>query len=133
MDFETFVKKAAALIPCAVRHEPENEELHLSLKVKEDRKQIVRAYQFEESGKVMVRFYTVIGKADAFSEKQLLSLLELNFSLLQGAFALYAGEIIITETIPLEESRVGDAVQILHYIAQMADSYEKMTLGLDKN
>jgi hypothetical protein len=113
---------------------PGDEGLYsFTLKTKEERKQIVHASIFEEEGMKIIRCYTPVGKREKFSEKELLSSLELNSSLKFGGCALYEENLTFMETMPFPETSPDTAAAIIGYLAQMADSYEQMTLGLDRN
>ncbi len=105
----------------------------ITIKTREERKQTVHAYIFEEEEAHTIRLFTPIGKREKFSDKQLISALELNSSLKYGACALYEGDLTLMETIPFPETTPETAAYITGYIAQMADSYEQMTLGLDRH
>lgn len=110
----------------------DEEEWEIEISLEEERKQIIRAYMFQEMDQDMLRIYSSVGEKKKFTDNQLISTLELNISLLYGAFALFAGDLVLTTTIPATFSKEKAAV-IIRYIARMADSYERMNIGLDKN
>jgi len=110
----------------------DGEEWEIEISLEEERKQIIKAYMFQEMDQDMLRIYSNVGEKKKFTDNQLISTLELNISLLYGAFALFAGDLVLTTTIPADAPRE-KAAAIIHYVARMADSYERMNIGLDKN
>ncbi len=110
----------------------DGEEWEIELHLPESRKQIIKAYMFQEIDQDIVRIYSIVGEKREFTEKQLISTLELNISLLYGAFALFAGNLVLTTTFPATTPPV-EAADVVRYIAKMADSYELMNIGLDKH
>jgi hypothetical protein len=133
MEFAEFMTKVSENLGCTLNYSSDDEEYQFQLNLDDGRKQIVHAYPFEEKGKMMIRFYTPVGKKESYSDKQLITTLELNASLLYGGFALYNGKLIIVATWPQESSDTAEVIKIIEYLASMGDTYEKMTLGLDKN
>jgi hypothetical protein len=110
----------------------DGEEWEIEIPLAEERKQIIKAYMFQEMEQDILRIYSIVGERKKFTDNQLISTLELNISLLYGAFALFAGNLVLTTTIPADAPRE-KAAAIIHYVARMADSYELMNIGLDKN
>jgi hypothetical protein len=133
MEFTESMAKISEDLGSALDYSKEDEEYRFQINLDSGRKQIVHAYPFEEKGKMMIRFYTPVGSKESYSEKQLITTLQLNASLLYGAFALYNGTLIIVATWPQESSESGEVIAMIKYLASMGDTYEEMTLGLDKH
>jgi hypothetical protein len=132
MDFKEWMTALGTELKGPYSFSEDGEEWEIQLSVPDDRKQIIKAYMFQEMEQDILRVYSIVGERKEFSDSRLISTLELNISLLYGAFALFAGNLVLTTTIPCTTSN-DQAAAIITYVARMADSYELMNIGLDKN
>ncbi len=132
MTAEEFVMASCKALECEVHYDTENEEWQLEIHFEGKRKQHVTLFSFEESGRSLVRCVTAVGNANDFSHAQLVTALELNESLLYGAFAIFSGKFVITACTDAVEQEVPRFVEVIRYLTRMADAYEKMVFGLDR-
>lgn len=132
MDFSQFVTRLAESTKAEQSHDPETEETTLKMELEGGRHQDVVAYRFEEDGRAFVRFYTPIGRQGDVPRQILMTAMELNASLTHGAFALYEGRVVLTDTMELDGVDVHEGTRILKYLGRMADTFEKMAFGVDR-
>jgi hypothetical protein len=132
MTVDELIAALGAEIKFESRYDKDNEEWVLDVHLEGGRNQEMRLFPFEDGGRQMVRFVTAIGSADNFSQQKLRSALELNASLLYGALAIFEGQVVLTDSVPLGRADTAEASDALRYIARMADAYEKMLFGLDR-
>ena len=135
MDFERLVQGIVEKTGCESEFVGDERlpEYKLTFRVEEERKQEINIYPFEEEGKGFVRMLTYIGKKSDFSDKKLISFLDLNMSLRFGAFAVFEGHVVLENSAMydsiVDEDRV---ISQMKYLVKMADSFEKTLIGLDR-
>ncbi len=132
MDFEKFITQVSEMASAARSDEPDSDETILTLATPGGRRQVVRAYPFEEEGRPYLRFYTPIGKLADLPRQILKTAMELNASLTHGAFALFEGQVVLADTMELPGANPEEGARILGYLGRMADSFEKMVSGVDR-
>jgi hypothetical protein len=132
MDFERFISQVSEMASATSCEELESEETVLTLSTPGGRRQVVRAYPFEEDGRSYLRFYTPIGKTTDLPKQILKTAMELNASLTHGAFALFEGQVVLADTMELQGANPEEGARILGYLGRMADSFEKMVSGVDR-
>lgn len=132
MTVDQLIASLAKDINFESRHDQENEEWVLEVHLEGGRNQEIRLYEFEDGGRQMVRFLTTIGSAEGFSAQKLRSALELNASLLYGALAIFEGNVVLTESAPLNRTDGAEVSDAVRYMTRIADSYERMLFGLDR-
>jgi hypothetical protein len=99
----------------------------------EDRSQVVELETFEYEDETLVRLTTVIGGAAALSEVRIRAALELNARLPHGAFAVRSGDLVMTETLLLEDADATELEASLRYLAVTADRYEEQLFDTDEH
>lgn len=97
------------------------------------RQQRVFLEPVRDDGEVKCRAYTVIGDASALSATRLEAALAMNFHLEHGALALRDSELVMVETVCLGRMNPAQLAEILCYIADTADRYERTIYGTDKH
>jgi hypothetical protein len=132
MEFARFVDIVAEMASAVRAEDPEQEEALLTLTMANGRRQVVRAYPFEEEGRPYIRFYTPVGRPENAPGQVLKTAMELNASLTHGAFALFEGRIVLADTMELEGGNPEEGSRILQYLGRMADTFEKMVYGVDR-
>jgi len=132
MDFATFISQVSEMASAALCEELDSDETVLTLSTPGGRRQVVRAYPFEEEGRSYLRFYTPIGKVADLPKQILKTAMELNASLTHGAFALFEGQVVLADTMELQAGNPEEGARILGYLGRMADSFEKMVSGVDR-
>ena len=75
----------------------------------------------------------MIGDASRMSREQMEQALRANMSLAHGALALKDDDLCMTETLSLKESDAGEIEASVTFIAEMADTYEKILFGTDRH
>lgn len=98
-----------------------------------DRHQLVELDFFEYQTRPLVRLTTRIGSADEVSEVRLSLALQLNSELAHGAFALRDGELVMVDTLVLEDTDPGELDAVVDYLATTADRYEDRLFGRDEH
>jgi hypothetical protein len=132
VDVAAFLAQVAQSLGAEFQQSEDGTEFFLGLDTAEGRHQDVLVYDLSEEGRAYLRLQTAVGKAGELSRQRLTSLLELNASLLYGAFAIYQGDFILTHTLPLEGLEVDETARVIRYLGRMADTMEKMVVGLDR-
>jgi hypothetical protein len=97
------------------------------------RHQVIHFELFESGDREVVRLTSIIGDASKMSREQMKQALRVNMSLAHGALALQDDELCMTETLSLEESDAGEIEASVTFIAEMADTYEKILFGTDRH
>ena len=97
------------------------------------RHQLVSLEFFEVAEEELVRLYTVIGAADAIDPARLQSALRLNYHLAHGAFALRDHELVMIDTLMLEDAGPGEIEACISYLAETGDYYERSLFGTDEH
>ena len=93
------------------------------------RRSSLRLFSFE--GEPFVRFTTRTGRKELLSPGRLEQALELNTRLPHGCLAIDAGDLVLTDTLPLGSATPAHAAAVLRFLAQQADLYESVLFGQD--
>ena len=97
------------------------------------RRQRVFLEPVRDDGEAKGRAYTVIGDASALSATRMEAALAMNFHLEHGALALGHGKLVMVETVYLDSMNPTQLAEVLRYIADTADRYERTIYGTDKH
>ena len=97
------------------------------------RRQVVSLEFFEFESQELVRLYTVIGAADALPTERLVLALQINARLAHGALAVRDGELIMANTLLLQDADAPEIEASIAYLAETADYYEKTLFGTDQH
>jgi hypothetical protein len=88
---------------------------------------------FEFESQELVRLYTVIGPADQLPTERLAMALKINARLAHGALAVLDGELIMANTLLLQDADAPEIEASIAYLAETADYYEKTLFGTDRH
>ena len=86
-----------------------------------------------DGGEIKGRAYTVIGEAAALSATRMEAALAMNFHLQHGALALKERELVMVEPVCLGSMDQAQLADLLRYIAETADRYERGIYGTDRH
>ena len=86
-----------------------------------------------DGGETKARAYTVIGEAAALTATRMEAALAMNFHLQHGALALKERELVMVETVCLGGMDQAQLADLLRYIAETADRYERGIYGTDRH
>jgi len=103
----------------------------ITVQLDSGRKQIIHLATFAFDGEEITRIYSRVGPIDALSDTQLSALLGLNFSLAFGALARYGDDLVMTETLLLQEHSHDQLAFAIRFLAETSDGYEKRIYGTD--
>lgn len=135
MDFQSEMHKLAIRVNADLTMNQEQDEdpsAVLALKLEHERGQDVTVTLEEHDGNHYLRLTTSVGGSGSFNADRLKQMLQLNASLLRGAFALSEGELVLVDTLdasPLEPDRAARAIAQL---ARTADQMERAFFGTDR-
>ena len=96
------------------------------------RHQVVALEFLEYEGEELVRLFTTIGAVDGMTVRRLTAALRVNASLAHGALAVKDDELVMTDTLMLEDADPGEIEASIRYLAETADYYEKTIFGTDE-
>ena len=105
----------------------------VNVKHPDGRHQVIHFELFESGDREVVRLTSMIGDASRMSREQMEQALRANMSLAHGALALKDDDLCMTETLSLKESDAGEIEASVTFIAEMADTYEKILFGTDRH
>jgi hypothetical protein len=108
-------------------------ESQIEVKFEEGRRQIVFLDFFDFEGDELVRFYTVIGPVKHMNPMKLTEALRLNFGLPHGAMAVHKDELVMIDTLIVEDADPGEIEASAAYLAETGDHFEKTMFGSDQN
>ncbi len=97
------------------------------------RRQVISLEFFEFESQELVRLYTVIGPADQLPSERLAMALQINARLAHGALAVLEGELIMANTLLLQDADAPEIEASIAYLAETADYYEKSLFGTDRH
>lgn len=103
----------------------------VEVKLESGRRQVIHLQFFEHGGRAMVRLHTVIGSTKRIRPTRLHFALELNYGLPHGSMAVKDDELVMVDTLILEDADPGEVEAALEYLASTADHYEASMFGHD--
>ena len=106
-------------------------EGHIVIPCPGDRSQGVEYRFFEFEGTWFVRLYSLIGSSRRVAPSRLTTALDLNFRLPHGAFAIHKEEIVLVDTMRVDDADSAVIAATFGYVAETADHYEKTIFGPD--
>jgi hypothetical protein len=128
MDFEAIMISLCTRLGCTYTREADDFIFDVML---EDRKQSITASFFEENEEQFLRISTTVDARENLREKKLISVLELNYCLLNGSLALFGGDLVLTDVVPARDIDIDRIALLVQYIARMGDNFEKLSCGAD--
>ncbi|MBI3926719.1 MAG: hypothetical protein HY319_14355 [Armatimonadetes bacterium] len=135
MEFRDLLRQAAEMLDCELTFESYEgeDEAVVNVRLEDGRHQVLTVEPSRQEGRDFLRITTPVAKATELKPQQLRQVLQLNASLLYGAFALLGDELILTDTIDRQpEPDPEICARIMAHLARTADSYEKMAFGRDR-
>jgi hypothetical protein len=99
----------------------------------EGRHQLVALELFESSDEELVRLSTTIGAVAELGAMRLATALRINYDLAHGALAIRDDQLVMIETLPLEDAGSAQIEASIRYLAQTADRYERSLFDIDEN
>jgi hypothetical protein len=103
--------------------------VHVSLD--HGRHQVVALEIFEHEREELVRFSSTIGEAGKLTPVRLTIALRINAELAHGAFAVKDDQLVMVETLLLEDADPGEVEAAIRYLARTADYYERVIFETD--
>ena len=97
------------------------------------RRQCVAIEFFSFEDQPLVRIHSVIGSTRKIGAHRLNTALSLNFRLPHGALAIHRDELVMVDTLMVEEADPAEISAAFAYLAENADHYEKTMFGPDEN
>ncbi len=97
------------------------------------RRQRVAFEFFSFEGRELVRIHSVIGSTRKIDSDRLNTALGLNFRLPHGALAIYKDDLVMVDTLMVQEAGPAEITAAIAYLAETADQYEKTMFGPDVN
>jgi hypothetical protein len=95
------------------------------------RHQVVELEVFQHEQDELVRFFTTIGKTENLTPVRLTIALRINCELAHGAFAVKNDNLVMVETLMLEDADPSEIEASIRYLAETADYYEKAIFEQD--
>jgi len=103
----------------------------ITVAISAKRSQKVVVTEFKDQGTAHVRFTSRVGPASSLDAARCRAALELNARLPHGSLALADGQLVLTETRPLETTTPATSGAAIRFIARQADLYEETIYGTD--
>jgi hypothetical protein len=97
------------------------------------RHQVVELQLFEYGEKEMLRLISTIGETKNLTPVRLTIALRINAELVHGAFAVKDDNLVMVDTLLLEEADAGEIEGPIRYLAETADYYEKAIFETDEH
>lgn len=97
------------------------------------RSQLVELDFFESEERPLVRLLTRIGSEHEVSKVRISLALRLNAELAHGAFALRDGELVMLDSLLLEDTVPRELEAVVDYLAKTADRYEDRLFDRDEH
>jgi len=96
------------------------------------RQQLVELGFFEFREEDLIRLHTTIGSVDQLGTVRLTVALRMNAELAHGALAIIDDDLVMTETLMLDDADAGEIEASISYLAETADDYERRLFGTDQ-
>jgi hypothetical protein len=96
------------------------------------RQQVVEIGFFEFQQEELVRLHTTIGKVEELGTVRLTVALCINAELAHGALAIMEDDLVMTDTLMLNDADFGEIEASIKFLAETADDYEQQLFGTDQ-
>ncbi len=96
------------------------------------RQQIVELGFFEFQREELVRLHTTIGRVDALEPVRLTVALRMNAQLAHGALAIIDDDLVMTDTLMMDDADFREIEASVHFLAETADEYEGRLFDTDQ-
>ncbi len=97
-----------------------------------ERQQRVVFDPFDFEGEALVRFSSVIGPSEHIEPLHLNTALRLNYGLPHGALALRGEQLVLVDTLMVEDPDEEEIEAVVRYLAETADHFEATLFGPDE-
>ena len=97
------------------------------------RHQLVELEIVQFEAEELVRLSTTIGSIEHLSPVRLTVALRLNAELAHGCLAIKNEDLVMTDTLMLDEADFGEIEASVAFLARTADDYEKTLFGTDED
>ena len=105
----------------------------VEVKLGDGRHQVVWLEFFEFEEEELVRLYTTIGSRKGIGAAKLANALRLNFGLPHGALAVRDDQLVMIDTLLVEDADPGEIEASVAYLAETGDHFEKTMFGPDEH
>lgn len=95
------------------------------------RQQVVEIGFFEFQQEDLVRLHTTIGKIEELDPVRRTVALRINAELAHGALAVMDDDLVMTDTLMLNDADFGEIEASIRFLAETADDYEQKLFGTD--
>jgi hypothetical protein len=96
------------------------------------RQQVVELEFFEFQAEELVRLHTTIGRIEELDPVRLTVALRINAELPHGALAILEDDLVMTDTLMLDDANFGEIEASIKFLAETADDYERTLFGTDQ-
>ena len=96
------------------------------------RQQVVEIEFFEFQREELVRLHTTIGKVEELGTVRLTVALCINAELAHGALAIMDDDLVMTDTLMLDDADFGEIEASIKFLAETADDYEQQLFDTDQ-
>jgi hypothetical protein len=96
------------------------------------RQQVVEIGFFEFQQEERVRLHTTIGSVEDLDPLRLTIALRINAELAHGALAVMEDDLVMTDTLSLEDANFAEIEASIKFLAETADDYEQTLFGTDQ-
>ncbi len=96
------------------------------------RHQLVELEFFPFDQEELVRLYTTIGSVEKLSALRLTIALRINAELAHGSLAIRDEELVMTDTLMLDDADFGEIEASIKFLAETADEYERTLFATDQ-
>ena len=108
------------------------ERNRVELSIEGGRRQSVEVEPFEFSGEALVRLVSPIGPTEHIEPLHLNTALRLNYGLPYGALALRGDELVLIDSLMLDDVEPSEVEAVVRYLAETADHFERTLFGTDE-
>jgi hypothetical protein len=102
------------------------------VRVRSGRHQVVELGFFEFEKEELVRLHTTIGKIEELDPVRLTVALRINAELPHGALAVMDDDLVMTDTLMLDDADFGEIEASINFLAETADEYEQRLFDTDQ-
>lgn len=96
------------------------------------RRQLVELEYFESGNEDLVRLYSTIGSVEDLGPVRLTVALRINAELAHGCLAVKSQDLIMTDTLMLQDADQSEIEASIGFLAETADYYEKTIFHTDQ-
>jgi hypothetical protein len=102
-----------------------------TIRLAEDRQQVVHCDVFEAEDEELLRVYTIIGDFDKLTDVRIQAALSINAHLVHGALAVVDDQLVMVDTFRLAAADPEEVTRSIRFLAGKSDHYEKTMFGTD--